>query len=193
MNNNNFYSEEIKRRVTMHDIVARYGFKVGRGNRIPCPFHNGKDNNLGFKADFFKCFVCNESGDVITFVQKYNGWSFADTIQRMDEEYHLGLGTGKPMSRREKMRVAQQSFEAGRERRERQKTQQAKEKAYHDAYDEYARLDRQMIDYRPRSEDEKPSSEFIEALQQIETARYMLDCAEEEVYIYEQERNNRGA
>jgi DNA primase len=193
MNNNSFYSNEIKRRVTMHDVVARYGLKVGRGNRIPCPFHNGKDNNLSYKADFFKCFVCDESGDVIAFVQKYHGLSFAETLLRIDDDFSLGLGVGKRTSDREKLRLAQRSYEVRRERASAQKVQQAKEKAYHDAYDEYARLDRQMIDYRPRSEDEKPSSEFIEALQQIETARYMLDCADEEVYNYEQERNNRGA
>ena len=190
MNNNSFYSNEIKRRVTMHDVVARYGFKVGHNRRIPCPFHNGKDNNLGYKADFFKCFVCNESGDVITFVQKYHGLSFAETLLRIDEDFSLGLGVGKRTSDREKLRLAQKSYEARRERTSAQKAQQAKEKAYHDAYDEVARLDRQMIDYCPKNEDEEPHPKFLEALQKLETARYMLDCADEEVYNYEQQCNN---
>lgn len=188
MSSNKYYSNEIKNRVTMPDVVTRYGFKVGQNRRIPCPFHNGEDYNLGYKADFFKCFVCGVSGDVITFVQKYHGLSFSDTLVRMDEDFHLGLGVGEYLRERERLYQAQKAFEARHERKLKKMSRDRVEKAYHDAYDEFARLDRQMIDYRPKSEEEEPHPKFLEALQKIETARYMLACAEEEVYLYEQQQ-----
>ncbi len=192
MLNKNYYSTEIKNRVTMPDVVARYGFKVGHNRRIPCPFHNGEDDNLGYKADFFKCFVCGVSGDVITFVQKYHGLSFSDTLVRMDKDFHLGLGVGEYLCERERLYRAQKAFEEKQERKLKKMSRDRVEKAYHDTYDEFARLDRQMIDYRPKSEEEELHPKFLEALQKIETARYMLACAEEEVYLYEQQQTNRN-
>ena len=189
MANNKYYADEIKRRVTMHDVITRYGFKADRHKRIPCPFHNGEDNNLGYKSDFFKCFVCGVSGDVITFVQKYYDLSFNDTLARMDEDFALGFQIGRDLRESERRAIAKRAFEAKMERKKKQMARERLDKAYHDAYDELARLDRQLMEHKPRDGDEEIHPLYLEALQGIETARYRLERAEEEIYNYEQ-RNN---
>ena len=187
---NNYYAEKIKERVTMPDVIARYGFKVGQGGRrIACPFHQGKDYNLGYKDDFFKCFVCGASGDVITFMQKYHGLSFSAVLARADEDFCLGLGVGEYLCERERLHQAQKVFEAGHKRQVEKVHRERLDRVYHDAYDEFARLDRQRIDYRPKNEGEELHPLFVEALQKIELAQYELVCAEEEIYLYEQQRN----
>lgn len=56
-----------------------------------CPFHIEK--NPSFKVDsekqFFYCFGCHEHGDVITFIQKYKGLSFNETL------LYLGISKSK--------------------------------------------------------------------------------------------------
>jgi DNA primase len=56
--------------------------RVGTSYRGPCPFHHGKDNNFSVTANGgFKCFVCGESGDVFTFVQKHLGLDFVESVK----------------------------------------------------------------------------------------------------------------
>lgn len=88
----------IKQSVTMADVLHRYGFLApdkDRG-RIPCPLHNGHDKNFSYKARSFKCFVCNESGDVIAFTMKLFGDSFPDACKRLNRDFCLGLTDEKP-------------------------------------------------------------------------------------------------
>jgi DNA primase len=69
------------------DIVSIVGEyvklkRVGNSFRGPCPFHHGKDPNFSVTArGGFKCFVCGESGDVFTFVQKYLGLDFVEAVK----------------------------------------------------------------------------------------------------------------
>lgn len=55
--------------------------RVGNSFRGPCPFHHGKDPNFSVTNRGFNCFVCHESGDVFTFVQKHLGLDFVDAVK----------------------------------------------------------------------------------------------------------------
>jgi len=69
------------------DIVSVIGEfvklkRVGTSFRGPCPFHHGKNANFSVSAKGgYKCFVCGESGDVFTFVQKHLGLDFAESVK----------------------------------------------------------------------------------------------------------------
>jgi DNA primase len=69
------------------DIVSVIGEfvklkRVGTSFRGPCPFHHGKNNNFSVSAKGgYKCFVCGESGDVFTFVQKHLGLDFVESVK----------------------------------------------------------------------------------------------------------------
>jgi len=56
--------------------------RVGSGFRGPCPFHHGKNDNFSISPrGGYKCFVCGESGDVFTFVQKQLGLDFVEAVK----------------------------------------------------------------------------------------------------------------
>jgi DNA primase len=55
--------------------------RVGNSFRGPCPFHHGKKDNFSVTVHGYKCFVCGESGDVFTFVQKHLGLDFAESVK----------------------------------------------------------------------------------------------------------------
>jgi DNA primase len=69
------------------DIVSIIGEfvklkRVGNSFRGPCPFHHGKDANFSVTTrGGYKCFVCGESGDVFTFVQKHLGLDFVESVK----------------------------------------------------------------------------------------------------------------
>ncbi len=62
--------------------------RVGTDFRGPCPFHQGKNPNFSVspKRGQYHCFVCNESGDVITFLRKRLGLDFTAAVKLLGEK-----------------------------------------------------------------------------------------------------------
>lgn len=58
-----------------------------------CPFHNEKTSSFHVKADdnFYHCFGCGESGNVITFVMKTQGLSFPDTVEYLANRFNIPI------------------------------------------------------------------------------------------------------
>ena len=80
--------DDVKDRVRDEaDIVAIIGEyvklkRVGNSFRGPCPFHHGKNDNFSVTLrGGYKCFVCGESGDVFTFIQKHLGLDFVEAVK----------------------------------------------------------------------------------------------------------------
>lgn len=173
----------------MPDLLRYYGFKLNKHNRMPCPIHNGKDDNLRVKEHCYTCFVCGSKGDVIKFVQEYFGLSFDEAIKKINEDFSLGLPIGEKMDSRKKMALARDAFERRKVQNEKEARLKKLETEFWSAFDEYARLDKQMMEYRPKSKTEPLHPLFVEAINGIERAKYRLGRAQEELYQYEQ-RNN---
>jgi DNA primase len=57
--------------------------RVGTSYRGPCPFHQGKDPNFSVSPTHhtYHCFVCHESGDVFSFLQKHLGLDFPTALR----------------------------------------------------------------------------------------------------------------
>ncbi len=59
----------IKSKVNFFDLVH-----IKQGNRTVCPIHRGADNPTSFSiykdGEFAKCFSCDFSGDIISFIQR---------------------------------------------------------------------------------------------------------------------------
>lgn len=124
-------ADVIKESISMEDVLIHYGFRTAHNGRIPCPIHNGKDNNFSYKKHHFKCFVCGAGGSVIDFVMELFGIGFREACLRLNEEFHLGLSDRKP-SRAEVSALlrARQEAEARREREAEEYRQMAEEHRY---------------------------------------------------------------
>ena len=88
------YAEIIKSSVPMHDAVERYTGQRIVLNRICCPIHHGRDRNMRIYQRSFHCFVCHATGDVIQFVMGVLGLPFRDAMQRLNEDFNIGLPIG---------------------------------------------------------------------------------------------------
>lgn len=59
--------------------------KSGRNYKAICPFHDDKNPSLMISQEkqIFKCFVCGESGNAISFIQKFDKISFFDALKEV--------------------------------------------------------------------------------------------------------------
>ena len=187
MTYNNNAVQTIKDRLTMSEVLLRYGYEPNRSKFICCPFHNEKTPSMKIYEQDFHCFGCGEHGDVISFVQKLFGLSFPDTLKKIDADFNLGLF--EHISNRKRLDISRQSYQRKKEReRQKQEIEDVKNR-YWDIFGEWVRLDRNKTLYAPKTPDEEWHPLFVEALQKLAYQEYLLDCAESEVYEIEH-RNN---
>ena len=80
--------EEIRAKVDIADLVTSYGFQLKQTGGMLwccCPFHQEKTPS--FKVDStrgtYHCFGCGESGDIFSFVQKQEGLSFIEAVNKL--------------------------------------------------------------------------------------------------------------
>lgn len=93
--------EELKSRISIEDVVARYWEEPGRAHRVKCFAHNGKDRNMLVKNGFVYCFVCSARFDIIGVVQHLFGLSFIQACGKLNSDFNCGLPIGKKLTRSE--------------------------------------------------------------------------------------------
>lgn len=87
--------EQIKDSIDIVEFIGQYVSLVKRGKNYLglCPFHNEKTPSFNVNPDgkYYKCFGCGVSGDVITFLQQYEGLDFTEAIKELAEKAHISL------------------------------------------------------------------------------------------------------
>lgn len=91
---------EIRGSVDIVDVVGQYLSlsKKGRNYVAICPFHNDTRPSLSISPErqIYKCFVCDNGGNVFTFLQNYLKISYIESVKKVAEigridlsDYHL--------------------------------------------------------------------------------------------------------
>lgn len=178
------YAVEIKQKLDTKTVFEYYGYKPNRAGFVCCPFHSEKTASMKiYEGDKgYYCFGCGAFGDIITFVQQYFGVGFKDAIQKLNDDFMLGLSFGERITKQKRLEIARQSFE----RNKAIKVQKEKEKAvkdeYFEALGEYRRLEKQKKDYAPKNQSEDLHPLFVEALQKLTHASERLTEAEKRLH-----------
>lgn len=86
--------ENVKAVVTVRQAAEHYGLKVGRGNMACCPFHNDHTPSMKLNEDYFYCFGCGATGDVIDLVARLFHLPPAEAAKRLAEDF--GVAEQKP-------------------------------------------------------------------------------------------------
>jgi DNA primase len=86
-----------------------------------CPFHDEKSPSFHVRPSvgFYHCFGCSEGGDVISFIQKVDHLSFAESVERLAAQRGIELryeddGDGRGSGRRDQIGQRQRLLEANR-------------------------------------------------------------------------------
>ncbi len=77
--------EEVRQRNEIVDVISSYVRLTKKGSNYfgLCPFHNEKSASFSVTPgkQMFYCFGCGEGGNVISFLQKYENYTFQEAVE----------------------------------------------------------------------------------------------------------------
>ena len=78
---------DIRNSANIVEVIGHYIplEKKGKSYRAICPFHDDHDPSLSISEDkqIYKCFVCNNGGNVFTFVSNFKKISFPEAVSEV--------------------------------------------------------------------------------------------------------------
>ena len=81
--------ESVKAAVTLKQAAETYGLKVSRNGMACCPFHKDRHPSLKLNEDYFFCFGCHASGDVIDFTARLFGICLKDAATKLAADFGI--------------------------------------------------------------------------------------------------------
>ena len=156
--------EVVKQSVTAREAAEMYGIAVGRGGMACCPFHDDRHPSMKLNEDYFYCFGCGATGDVIDFTARLYDLSPKEAAEKLALDFGLAYDSQAPPRRR----YVRQKTEA-------QKLKEKREHGWRVLADYYHLLRKWETDYSPKTPDENPHPRFMEAIQKKDYMGYLLD------------------
>ena len=86
--------EAVKTTVAPRMAAEHFGLSVSRNGMVCCPFHADRTPSMKLNEDYFYCFGCGTSGDVIDLVAKLFNLSSYDAAKKL--AYDFGIDPDKP-------------------------------------------------------------------------------------------------
>ena len=91
----NKFLDELKNKNDIVDVISRYVRLEQKGRNFwgKCPFHHEKTPSFCVNSDgqFFNCFGCHKSGDVISFIMEIESLDFMDAVKLLAERAKIPL------------------------------------------------------------------------------------------------------
>ena len=89
------FTDDLKAQLNIVDIIGRVVTlkKSGSNYMGLCPFHTEKTPSFSVNEgkQFYHCFGCGKSGDVIGFVQEYYKLPFMEAVEKLATENGIKL------------------------------------------------------------------------------------------------------
>ena len=82
--------ESVKAAVTLRQAAEHYGLTVSRNGMTCCPFHKDRHPSMKLNKDYFFCFGCGASGDVIDFTTRLFGLSPYAAAKKLEIDFGIG-------------------------------------------------------------------------------------------------------
>ena len=168
--------EAVKQSVSTRDAAAFYGIEVKRNGMACCPFHDDKNPSMKLNEEYFYCFGCGATGDVIDFTAKLFDLSSKEAAEKLAQDFGLIYDSQAPPRRR----YVRQKTEA-------QKFREDRQQCYRVLSDYYYLLKKWEADHSPRTPEEKPHPRFVEAIHKKIYVEYLLD-----LFLYESEEEQKA-
>ena len=86
--------DTVKAAVTPRMAAERYGLPIQQGGMVCCPFHADRTPSMKLNEDYFYCFGCGVSGDVIDLAARLFGLSNYDAVKKLAADF--GITEQKP-------------------------------------------------------------------------------------------------
>ena len=86
--------EAVKTTVAPRMAAEHFGLSVSRNGMVCCPFHADRTPSMKLNEDYFYCFGCGASGDVIDLAAKLFSLSGYDAAKKLAADF--GITEQKP-------------------------------------------------------------------------------------------------
>ncbi|MBT9810655.1 DUF4316 domain-containing protein [Enterocloster citroniae] len=156
--------EMVKQFVTVREAAERYGIEVKRGGMVCCPFHDDKNPSMKLNEEYFYCFGCGATGDVIDLTARLYNLSPKEAAEKLVQDFGLIYDSQAPPRRN----YVRQKTEA-------QKFQENRNHAFRVLADYFHLLRKWEAGYTPKTPEEPMHPRFLEAVQQKDYIGYLLD------------------
>lgn len=156
--------EAVKQSVTVREAAQMYGIEVNRSGMACCPFHDDKNPSMKLNEEYFYCFGCGATGDVIDFTARLYNLSPKEAAEKLAQDFGLAYDSQAPPRRR-----------YDRQKTEAQKFREDRDHAFRVLADYYHLLRKWETDYSPKTPEENPHPRFMEAIQKKDYTGYLLD------------------
>ena len=156
--------EAVKQSVTVREAAQMYGIEVNRSDMACCPFHDDKNPSMKLNEEYFYCFGCGATGDVIDFTARLYNLSPKEAAEKLAQDFGLAYDSQAPPRRR----YVRQKTEA-------QKFKEDRGHAFRVLADYFHLLRKWETDYTPKTPEENPHPRFMEAIQKKDYVGYLLD------------------
>ena len=97
--------ESVKAAVPLRQAAETYGLTVSRNGMTCCPFHEDRHPSLKLNEDYFFCFGCGASGDVIDFTARLFGISLKDAARKLSADFGISAETKQVFIRQNPFRL----------------------------------------------------------------------------------------
>ena len=156
--------EMVKQFVTVREAAERYGIEVKRGGMACCPFHDDKNPSMKLNEEYFYCFGCGATGDVIDLTARLYNLSPKEAAEKLAQDFGLIYDSQAPPRRR-----------YVRQKTEVQKFREDRDHAFRVLADYFHLLRKWGAGYTPKTPEEPMHPRFLEAVQQKDYIGYLLD------------------
>ena len=160
--------ETVKQSITIREAAERYGIEVKRGGMACCPFHDDKHPSMKLNEDYFYCFGCGATGDVIELTARLYNLSPKKAAGKLAQDFGLIYDSQAPPRR------------YIRQKSETQKFKESRDHAFRVLADYFHLLRKWESNYTPKTPEEPMHPRFLEAVQQKDYIGYLLDFFLEE-------------
>jgi len=147
---------QIKMAVSVKEAAEYYGLEVNRGNMVCCPFHNDRTPSMKLNEDYFYCFGCGATGDVIDLV--------ANAAKKL--AYDFGIDPDKPPAAAALRKPKYPLVKA---------FQKEELHCQRILYDYLHLLERWKMQYAPKTPEDTLDDRFVEACQMLDYIEDLTD------------------
>ena len=156
--------EAVKQSVSVREAAQMYGIEVNRSGMACCPFHDDKNPSMKLNEEYFYCFGCGATGDVIDFTARLYNLSPKEAAEKLAQDFGLAYDSQAPPRRRYVRRKS-----------EAEKFKEDRDHAFRVLADYFHLLRKWETDYTPKTPEENPHPRFMEAIQKKDYVGYLLD------------------
>ena len=147
--------EEAKATVSLKRAAEHYGLEPTRNDMIRCPFHEDRHPSMKLNEDYFYCFGCGASGDVVELTRRLFSLTPYEAARKLTEDFEI--------EQSDKSAAIKQCHKSTWEQDM-------------DILFRYLRiLKRWKERYTPKAPEDIPDRRFIEACQNLEYVAYLVD------------------